>query len=78
MIIENAIVFAYVSNRTLVIPSSFRYDHMHGLESFEKFLDLSYERERERENERENERERERERKKERKRNREREICVKI
>lgn len=42
MIIENAVIMAWLTNRTLVIPNHLRYDHMHGEESFEKFLDLSY------------------------------------
>ena len=42
MIIENAIIMAWLTNRTLVIPKSLKYDHMHGKESFEKFLELRF------------------------------------
>ena len=40
MIIENALILAWVTQRTLVIPKELHYDHMHGKESFETFLDL--------------------------------------
>jgi hypothetical protein len=42
MIMENAIIMAWLTNRTLVLPNRLRYDHMHGEETFEKFVDFSY------------------------------------
>ncbi len=65
MIIENAIVMAWITGRTLVIPKELHFDHMHGRENFEKFLDLRWrEREREREREKREGRETGRERRK--------------
>ena len=42
MILENALIMAWLTNRTLVIPHELHFDHMHGKESFEKFIDFRY------------------------------------